>query len=1103
MAFGDVLIVSRNNDRVYRHDGSSWDSGFAVVTAETRPEGIAVDPENGDIIVVGRTTDRVYRYMNGAWDSGIAVPAGEDAPLGVAVDTSNGDILIIGGSDDRVYRHNGTSWDSGIATPTGLTNQRGLTLDPTNGDILFVDANSNLIYRHNGTEWDAGFAVPVDESQANGIAVDPDNGDILLTGSQNLIYRHNGTEWDAGFAVPVDALTASGVAVDGFNPATEPAQPDAPGLTVASRSSITVGFTDPDDGGSDITSRNMRYRQTGTATWVTLISQTFPYTITGLDFATEYDVQIQAVNAEGNSLWSDTATATTSANQAPTVTINTGTQVINGNSALTLSATATDPEGDSLTYLWSATLGSFTDTSVLNAVYNAPAPISSNQSATLTLRVTDEHGAVRSRTLVLGIRTNQTPSVTINTPAQSILSGSDLALDSTISDVDHPLSDLAVLWSAPMGTFSDTGIADPVWSSPAITENTDVILTLTVNDGVASAVVRTVTITVKPPLTLASYDQTGKSFEVLALIESSNRNDVFQQSTFPAMGTLLDGEVGVGPDETILNRIRITPSATRIILREDDLNIDGNAAVLDSRDYFLNGDGSDLTLTIVTVDGSVDIPIADNIDTSSGTNTTQLRVNIPTADRSVVNAIDDGDRFIIALWREGPTAVNVGEVSFNANAEFESNLHVTRHLSLEAEFNANATFDANVHVTRHVNVSMDASATFDARLNATRHLNSQFNADATFHVNLQPAVRAGNPEFTATAEFASTLTARAPKRLNANFEGSASFTADIVLIEPKRITASFEASASLVVEQPVAYVADAELVLDISALANFRAILSTSRISVAVPTPGADIVHQIRIASNASVRSISDENDTATFIRVQHNESLEWQSFVKFDLTSLPDIPVQFASLILKNSMNDGMHIGLFTEIHEVTESWAANSLTTWAGRPSIGDRYDQTSAYDDDGFILTSLIRKWKNSPSANYGLRISQPSVDSIERRFYAHSTIEARRPTLVVLLDDGLHLEYGTVIDHETDATGNPNLYNSRLLQFGERSESDHRPAPSLDSFGMVYLERTYGRISVDLGGGWRTILHTDRRDDDASPRTLGTGRYQASPYNHSHS
>ena len=199
------------------------------------------------------------------------------------------------------------------------------------------------------------------------------------------------------------------------NQATEPAQPDAPGLTVASRSSITVGFTDPDDGGSAITSRNLRYRETGETAWIPLTGQTFPYAITGLDFATEYDVQVQAVNAEGNSDWSDTATATTSANQAPTVSITTLSQVINGSSTLALAATASDSESDSLTYLWSANIGSFTDGDTLNATYNAPASIVGNQTANLSLLVTDEYGAETTRMLSLTIAAAVVPSFSNDT----------------------------------------------------------------------------------------------------------------------------------------------------------------------------------------------------------------------------------------------------------------------------------------------------------------------------------------------------------------------------------------------------------------------------------------------------------------------------------------------------------------------------------------------------------------------------------------------------------------------------------------------------------------------------------------------------------------
>ena len=46
-------------------------------------------------------------------------------------------------------------------------------------------------------------------------------------------------------------------------------------------------------------------------TWRTRTNVTSPYLITGLESETEYEVQVQAVNAEGNSVWSESARATT------------------------------------------------------------------------------------------------------------------------------------------------------------------------------------------------------------------------------------------------------------------------------------------------------------------------------------------------------------------------------------------------------------------------------------------------------------------------------------------------------------------------------------------------------------------------------------------------------------------------------------------------------------------------------------------------------------------------------------------------------------------------------------------------------------------------
>ena len=260
------------------------------------------------------------------------------------------------------------------------------------------------------------------------------------------------------------------------------------------------------------------------------------------------------------------------------------------------------------------------------------------------------------------------PSVLIDTAAQEVDGGDLVNLAATVTDPQDPLADLTLLWTATGGTFADDSIEDAAWTAPAATlQEQAITLTLTATDTDGNSASASVVFTVPArDLVLADFSQDDREFEMLALIEAAARNDVFQQASLSARGTLVDGEVGIGPDETILNRIRITTSATRIILREEDTNADGDAAVLDSRDYFINGDGSDLTIGIMTRDGSVNIPIAANLDTSSGTNATQIRVDIPSADRSVVDGIGDGDRFIIALWRI-PSAVNQ-DAAFTARA---------------------------------------------------------------------------------------------------------------------------------------------------------------------------------------------------------------------------------------------------------------------------------------------------------------------------------------------------------------------------------------------------------------------------------------------------
>ena len=98
----------------------------------------------------------------------------------------------------------------------------------------------------------------------------------------------------------------------------------APGVPQSLTASAVDGDIDlrwlPPVTGSPATSYEVRYRVAGASAWSDAISMglAFTGTLTGLTPATEYQIQIRAINGGGTSAWSAIATATTQAGGDPT-----------------------------------------------------------------------------------------------------------------------------------------------------------------------------------------------------------------------------------------------------------------------------------------------------------------------------------------------------------------------------------------------------------------------------------------------------------------------------------------------------------------------------------------------------------------------------------------------------------------------------------------------------------------------------------------------------------------------------------------------------------------------------------------------------------------
>ena len=154
------------------------------------------------------------------------------------------------------------------------------------------------------------------------------------------------------------ALTATQtIAVTVTDDDTEaPGAPAAPTFPSATANSLTLSWAAPTNAGPAITDYDVRWRVKGSgATWTeaddTTDSTDLTATITGLAASTEYEVQVRAQNAEGDSEWSASGDGTTNAaaNAAPSFT-SSATANVEENTTTVLTVVATDGDtADSIT----------------------------------------------------------------------------------------------------------------------------------------------------------------------------------------------------------------------------------------------------------------------------------------------------------------------------------------------------------------------------------------------------------------------------------------------------------------------------------------------------------------------------------------------------------------------------------------------------------------------------------------------------------------------------------------------------------------------------------------------------------------------------------
>ena len=212
--------------------------------------------------------------------------------------------------------------------------------------------------------------------------------------------------------------------------------------------------------------------------------------------------------SDGNATGSDTVSITVldvPIDDQPVILINTPPtvdagqdQAVNEDTQVTLSGTATDADGDPLTYLWShdqATGIIINNSTSLLTTFTVP-QVSSNTTFTFTLTASDGNatGSDTVSITVLDVPADDQPVILINTPPtvdagqdQAVNEDTQVTLSGTATDADG--DPLTYLWSHDQATgiiINNSTSLLTTFTAPQVSSNTTFTFTLTASDGNAT-----------------------------------------------------------------------------------------------------------------------------------------------------------------------------------------------------------------------------------------------------------------------------------------------------------------------------------------------------------------------------------------------------------------------------------------------------------------------------------------------------------------------------------------------------------------------------------------------------------------------------------------
>ena len=205
---------------------------------------------------------------------------------------------------------------------TGEWSSSGRGATSANQRPVFTDGSSATRSLAENTTGGQDFGSPISATDPEGGAVrygltGGDTDQFSIVPGTGQLQTRTGVDYNFEvrnrYSVTVEAQDEQGgratitVTIDVTDDDNEPPQrPDRPSVTASTLTSLTVGWTEPDNPGPPITDYNVQYREgsSGAFTAAAHDGTRTTTTIANLASDTSYEIQVQATSDEGTSPWS-------------------------------------------------------------------------------------------------------------------------------------------------------------------------------------------------------------------------------------------------------------------------------------------------------------------------------------------------------------------------------------------------------------------------------------------------------------------------------------------------------------------------------------------------------------------------------------------------------------------------------------------------------------------------------------------------------------------------------------------------------------------------------------------------------------------------------